>query len=65
MPIAGTAVYMTSYPRTDEDRPWEEILPVRKWLYQTPEQNPDQASNGASDSETSRPAADLRFRTHL
>ena len=29
---------MTSYPRTDEDRPWEEILPVRQWLYQTPEQ---------------------------
>ena len=37
-PIAGTAVYMTSYPRTEEGRPWEEILPVRKWLYQTPEQ---------------------------
>jgi len=29
---------MTSYPRTDEGRPWEEILPVRQWLYQTPEQ---------------------------
>ena len=37
-PIAGTAVYMTSYPRTDEGREWEDILPVRKWLYQTPEQ---------------------------
>ena len=48
-PIAGTAVYMTSYPRTDEDRPWEEILPVRKWLYQTPEQILIKASNGASD----------------
>ena len=23
-PIAGTAVYMTSYPRTDEGREWEE-----------------------------------------
>lgn len=33
-PIAGTAVYMT-YPRTEEGREWEEILPVRKWLYQT------------------------------
>ena len=25
-PIAGTAVYMTSYPRTDEGREWEDIL---------------------------------------
>ena len=48
-PIAGTAVYMTSYPRTDEGREWEEILPVRKWLYQTPEQILIKASNGASD----------------
>ena len=37
-PIAGTAVYMTSYPRTEEGREWEDILPVRQWLYQTPEQ---------------------------
>lgn len=48
-PIAGTAVYMTSYPRTDADREWEQILPVRKWLYQTPEQILIKASNGASD----------------
>ena len=48
-PIAGTAVYMTSYPRTDEDRDWEDILPVRQWLYQTPEQILIKASNGASD----------------
>ena len=48
-PIAGTAVYMTSYPRTDEGREWENILPVRKWLYQTPEQILIKASNGASD----------------
>ena len=48
-PIAGTAVYMTAYPRTDEDREWENILPVRKWLYQTPEQILIKASNGASD----------------
>ena len=48
-PIAGTAVYMTSYPRTDEGRDWENILPVRKWLYQTPEQILIKASNGASD----------------
>ena len=31
-PIAGTAVYMTSYPRLDGGRDWEDILPVRKWL---------------------------------
>jgi len=49
-PIAGTAVYMTSYPRTDgEMHEWERILPVRKWLYQTPEQILIKASNGASD----------------
>lgn len=48
-PIAGTAVYMTSYPRTEEGREWEEILPVREWLYQTPEQILIKASNGASD----------------
>ena len=48
-PIAGTAVYMTSYPRTEEGREWEDILPVRQWLYQTPEQILIKASNGASD----------------
>ncbi|MCF0196818.1 MAG: phosphoribosylformylglycinamidine synthase, partial [Bacteroidaceae bacterium] len=48
-PIAGTAVYMTSYPRTKEEREWENILPVRQWLYQTPEQILIKASNGASD----------------
>ena len=59
-PIAGTAVYMTAYPRLQEDglkdgdskatpRDWEDILPVRKWLYQTPEQILIKASNGASD----------------
>lgn len=50
-PIAGTAVYMTSYPRNAESgaRAWEDILPVRQWLYQTPEQILIKASNGASD----------------
>lgn len=50
-PIAGTAVYMTAYPRLADggDRSWESILPVRKWLYQTPEQILIKASNGASD----------------
>ena len=62
-PIAGTAVYMTAYPRLDDaeansslftlhsslKRDWEDILPVRQWLYQTPEQILIKASNGASD----------------
>src|SRR5574344_1253096 len=48
-PIAGTAVYMTSSPRLDGGRDWEDILPVRKWLYQTPEQILIKASKGASD----------------
>ena len=52
-PIAGTAVYMTAYPRLKDDdkltRDWESILPVRQWLYQTPEQILIKASNGASD----------------
>jgi len=47
-PIAGTAVYMTPYPRNDE-RPWEKAIPPRKWLYQTPEDLLIKASNGASD----------------
>ncbi len=49
LPIAGTAVYMTSYPRTKEGREWENILPERNWLYQTPEEILIKASNGASD----------------
>ena len=55
-PIAGTACYMTAYPRlkdenakTDVERDWEDILPVRNWLYQSPEQILIKASNGASD----------------
>ena len=49
-PIAGTAVYMTAYPRIDDDsRDWETLMPARKWLYQTPEQILIKASNGASD----------------
>jgi len=64
-PIAGTAVYMTAYPRLEDGidapqpqpsdseagqgRSWEQILPIRKWLYQSPEQILIKASNGASD----------------
>ena len=49
MPIAGTAVYITSYPRNDEKKTWENGLEARPWLYQTPEQVLIKASNGASD----------------
>lgn len=49
LPIAGTAVYMTAYPRTKEGRAWEETMAERDWLYQTPEEILIKASNGASD----------------
>ena len=57
-PIAGTAVYMTSYPRLQADdkqqsdgegRAWEAGIAARKWLYQTPREILTKASNGASD----------------
>lgn len=49
IPLAGTAVYMTSYPRSEEGRNWEKNLAERKWLYQTPMDILIKASNGASD----------------
>ena len=50
LPIAGTAVYMTAYPRTEDGRKWEDAsMPPRPWLYQTPEEILIKASNGASD----------------
>jgi len=49
MPIAGTAVYMTSYPRNCDSHTWKSAVPARKWLYQTPEELLIKASNGASD----------------
>ncbi|MFG6685533.1 phosphoribosylformylglycinamidine synthase [Mariniflexile sp. HNIBRBA6329] len=49
LPLAGTAVYMTSYSRLEENRPWEKAFPERKWLYQTPMDILIKASNGASD----------------
>ena len=48
-PLAGTAVYMTSYPRMEASRKWEQCIQPRKWLYQTPEDILIKASNGASD----------------
>jgi phosphoribosylformylglycinamidine synthase len=49
LPLAGTAVYMTSYSRLEENRPWENAVEERKWLYQTPMDILIKASNGASD----------------
>jgi phosphoribosylformylglycinamidine synthase len=54
LPMAGTAVYMTSYSRlsfgsAQDDKPWEKGMEERKWLYQTPIDILIKASNGASD----------------
>jgi len=49
-PIAGTAVYMTSYSRNDgSNRSWEQVIAPRQWLYHNPEELLIKASNGASD----------------
>ena len=49
LPLAGTAVYMTSYSRLEKNRPWEQTMEQRDWLYQTPLDILIKASNGASD----------------
>lgn len=49
IPLAGTAVYMTSYPRSESGRLWEKSIPGRPWLYHNPEEILIKASNGASD----------------
>ncbi|WP_278035360.1 phosphoribosylformylglycinamidine synthase [Flavobacterium nitratireducens] len=49
LPLAGTAVYMTSYSRLEQERPWEKAMDERQWLYQTPMDILIKASNGASD----------------
>ena len=49
LPLAGTAVYMTSYSRLNDDKPWEKQFAARDWLYQTPMDILIKASNGASD----------------
>jgi len=50
LPLAGTAVYMTAYSRLQgESQPWEQAMPARPWLYQTPLDILIKASNGASD----------------
>jgi phosphoribosylformylglycinamidine synthase len=49
LPLAGTAVYITSYPRLENGRPWEKKFAERKWLYQSPAEILIKASDGASD----------------
>ncbi|MBW6482244.1 MAG: phosphoribosylformylglycinamidine synthase [Vicingaceae bacterium] len=49
VPMAGTAVYMTAYSRLEKDRTWEQAMPERPWLYQSPIEILIKASNGASD----------------
>ncbi|MBT8292937.1 MAG: phosphoribosylformylglycinamidine synthase [Eudoraea sp.] len=49
LPVAGTAVYMTSYSRLQKNRSWENGMQERPWLYQTPMDILIKASNGASD----------------
>jgi phosphoribosylformylglycinamidine synthase len=49
LPLAGTAVYMTALSRLEENRPWEQGVEERQWLYQTPMDILIKASNGASD----------------
>jgi phosphoribosylformylglycinamidine synthase len=46
LPLAGTAVYMTSYSRLQKNKLG---FAERKWLYQTPMDILIKASNGASD----------------
>ena len=47
VPLAGTAVYMTPYPRIGNNKKW--IGKQRNWLYQSPTDILIKASNGASD----------------
>lgn len=49
LPLAGTAVYMTSYPRLSADVRAAMMINPRVWLYQTPAEILIKASNGASD----------------
>jgi phosphoribosylformylglycinamidine synthase len=49
IPLAGSAVYMTAYSRSEQGRSWETSVPARPWLYQTPIDILIKASNGASD----------------
>ncbi|HMO18792.1 MAG TPA: phosphoribosylformylglycinamidine synthase [Oligoflexia bacterium] len=51
IPLSGTAVYMTAYPRLDRSNlaRHESIIRERDWKYQSPADILVKASNGASD----------------
>lgn len=49
IPLSGTAVYITSYPRLENGRPWEKKFEARPWLYHNPAEILIKASDGASD----------------
>ena len=49
MPLAGTAVYMTPYPRLQPGKIREQKVEKRPWLYHDPKTILIKASNGASD----------------
>lgn len=49
IPLAGTAVYMTAYPRVSNEKRTPFYLKERPWKYQTPSEILIKASNGASD----------------
>lgn len=49
IPLSGTAVYITSYPRLENGRPWEKKFEARNWLYHNPAEILIKASDGASD----------------
>lgn len=49
VPMAGSAIYMTSYSRLEHDRKWEQFMEARPWLYQAPVDILIKASDGASD----------------
>lgn len=49
LPLSGSAVYMTAYPRHAGKRKWEQSIKERPWLYQSPLDILIKASNGASD----------------
>ena len=55
LPLAGTSVYMTSYSRLEENRPWEKAMTERDWLYQTPTKQKDKKE---IPLEVSAPKAD-------
>lgn len=49
MPLAGTAVYATAYPRLNQRLRCSKATSARPWQYQTPAEILIKASNGASD----------------